>query len=485
MGSKSRKGFQFMGRVVARMTRKFQGLLAGVLALALIAAGCSSGGNTTGGNDTDGKASPEQKGEVTIKVWTLNRHDQDYMNSVVNKFNEEHKGSIKVEYQIYSENFTQSLDIALATNEGPDIFFDGSTAYTDHLPKGDLMPLDQFLTSEFKARFGDGAFIEGINMHEGKIYSLPAIGTTPRLFYNKGIFEKAGIDHPPATVAEMAKMAKQISDRLGSEKIYGFAANLKNPASALQRSVDFILMRSGGVREGYDFKTGTYDFSGYKPILEAYRDIFTSNAAFPGSESLDIDPLRTQFAAGKIGMYISWTHSEPGVYANQFPTKEEWAVAPLPTIDGVKGSQTIFLAGRWFLMNAKTKHPEEAWKVMEYLYSDEVLAGYHERGLGLVMVPSALKIAKKPENVQKHPNLEFDEHDKVWPTVPTGVKPEGNDMYFVMNTVIFGAQNVDAAIADLNKRYNEALDKAEKDGKAARKIYPDFTPENPGKVFSK
>lgn len=37
----------------------------------------------------------------------------------------------------------------------------------------------------------------------------------------------------------------------------------------------------------------------------------------PGVESLDIDPLRAQFAEGKIGMYMSYS-SEPGVYKNQF-----------------------------------------------------------------------------------------------------------------------------------------------------------------------
>ena len=33
--------------------------------------------------------------------------------------------------------------------------------------------------------------------------------------------------------------------------------------------------------------------------------MFATGVSFPGSESLDIDPLRTQFAAGNIAMYIS------------------------------------------------------------------------------------------------------------------------------------------------------------------------------------
>lgn len=423
--------------------------------------------------------------KVKIKVWTMNRHDADYMTEMVNRFNQENKDGIEIDYRIYTDNYQQTLDLAYATGEAPDVFMDATGVYEKRLPAGDIAPLDPFLTSAFKKRFGDDAFLEGINMEKGKIYSLPSIGTTPRLIYNKTIFKKAGIKAPPATLKEMVEDAKLISNKLAKEGIYGYAQNLKSPVQGLSRSIDYILMRSGGVREGYDFKTGKFDFTGYKPILQAYREIFTSNAAFPGCESLDIDPLRTQFASGRIGMYISWTHSEPGVYQNQFPTQEEWDMAPLPTINGVKGSNRINLAGRFWLMNSKTKYRKQAWKVMEFLYSDTLLAGYHERGLGLVMVPSVLKKAALPENIKKWPAIQFDKHDKIWPNIPLNVRPEGKDMYQVFAEIIFGLSDLDKGIADLNYRYNKAFEEGIKERKTTRIVYPDFDPANPAKVFRK
>lgn len=424
--------------------------------------------------------------KIKIKVWTMNRHDADYMLSMVNKFNQTNNDNIEIDYQIYSDNYLQTLDLAFATREAPDVFYDATGVYEKRLPAGDLAPLNKYLTDSYKKRFGDGGFIEGINIYQGKIYSMPAIGTTPRLIYNQGIFERVGIKAPPQTLAEMVRDAKLISDKLSKDGIYGYAQNFKNPTQALSRSVDYILMRSGGVREGYDFTTGKFDFTGYKPILQAYKEIFTSKTAFPGCESLDIDPLRTQFAAGKIGMYISYTHAEPGVYQNQFPTKENWNMAPLPTIDGaVKGSNRILLAGRWFLISSKTKYPNEAWKVMQFLYGDELLAGYHERGLGIVMIPSVLEKAKDPETIQKWPAIKFDSHDKIWPNIPVGVRPEGKDMYQVFTEIIFGAGDLDKGISNLNNRYNTAFDKAISDGKTSRIIYPQFDPAEPGKVFKK
>ncbi|MNL85505.1 hypothetical protein D3C87_2138350 [compost metagenome] len=58
-------------------------------------------------------------------------------------------------------------------------------------------------------------------------------------------------------------------------------------------------------------------------------------------------------------------------------------------------------------------------------------------------------------------------------------------MYFAMTAVITGSMEADKAIADLNTRYNAALDKAVADGKTKRTQYPDFNPAAPSKSFAK
>ncbi|TBL80570.1 ABC transporter substrate-binding protein [Paenibacillus thalictri] len=431
---------------------------------------------------------PAAQAATKIKIWTQNRHDQVYMTDKIAKFNKENKDGIEIDYQMYTDNYIQTLDMAFATNDAPDIIQDGQNALKKYYPMGFAAPLDSYLKPEDKARYGPGAFVDNINMYDGKIYSMPLSGTTTRLIYNKGIFKKAGIAAPPKTLAELVDTAKTITDKLKGEGIYGYAQNFKSPASALQRSIDMIVTRDGGVEAGYDFATGKFDFASYKPVLQAYRDMFVKGAMFPGTESLDIDPLRTQFAAGKIGMYISWTHAEPGVYKDQFPTKEDWDVAPLPTADGTaKGSQML-QGGTGYFMNAKSKNLDKAWKVMQYLYSDDVEIGYHEAGYGSIMIPTVLQKAKQPDTIKQRPGLAFTDSDKLWPAIPLNVKPEGQDMYQVFVGYMLGAKeysDLDKTLEDLKTRYNTAFDKAVADGSSKRIVYAGFDPKDPTKAMNK
>lgn len=451
-------------------------------ACGLLLAGCSGGEgpvpqssaqeaqNTEAAGDS-GQAAAESEGKVTISVWTTNRHDQEYMTEQVNKFNEEND-HIYIDYQVYSDNYSQMLDLAFSTDTAPEIFQVSDFALS--YEKGQMMDLTGYLTDEYMARFNDGSFFEGVNMYDGKIYSLPYTASAARLFYNKDIFDRVGIEAPPETIEEMVADAKLITEQLAGEGIYGFAGNFKSASSCITRSVDQIVQRSGGTLYGYDFKNGVYDFSSYKPVLEAFRDIFANGYGFPGSESLDIDPLRTQFAAGNIGMYISVSHAEPGVYTTQFPTDVNWDCAQLPTVNGtVEGKQKLWFGGNNWAINSNAQHPDEAWEVMEFFHSDEVMGPYYTLGLGTVMIKTAIADVEPPETIEKMPNLAINEDDQNWPPLPLGVSIEGKDYSTVCVECIFGITDVDDAIADLNARYNDAYDKTLENG-GERIIYPNF-----------
>ncbi len=468
---------------------RFYHFTAGILAVAMLLGLGACGGNTSGVGESAQETAPtpstlgtqgasgEQDGKTVVRYWTTNRHDQAFMTPLIETFNKTNEQDLFIDYQVYADNYSQMLDLAFSTDSAPDVY---QLAGTDTLEvtvreKGQMLDLAPYMDETYRARFGEGAFVEGINSLGDGIYSLPYTASAVRLFYNQDIFDRVGIAAPPTTLAELVADAKRITEQLSGEGIYGIAGNYKSAMTGVARSIDMIVMRSGGTRTGFDYKTGTYDFSSYKPVLEAFRELYSTGVAFPGSEALDIDPLRTQFADGKIAMYFSLSHAEPGVYINQFPTQVRWNCAPLPTVSGeVEGKQQLWFGGFNLAINPATQNPDAAWEVMKFLHSDEVMGPYNTAGLGSVMIPSAVESSEPPEIVVAMPNLAIDENDQNWPPMPS-VVIEGKDWATVCVECIFGLTDIDAAIADLNARYNAAYDKAIADG-AARVCYPNFDP---------
>ncbi len=454
------------------------------LFLILALAACSGKGNEgqTGSSSQAPAASasgsqekPNEKPaeKTTITYWTDDRHDQEYLKELISEFNAGNPDNIEVELTVLSENFNQSVDIAFSGNQAPDLLRIKSANTGTFVKKGYLEPIDELLTDELKTKFGS-MFIDEVNRFGGKLYSLPNTGNTLRLVYNRELFQKAGIAQPPASMQEMVDAAKKITDVGKAEGIYGFALNFKNPKGAFDRSIREILSLSGHQGLGYDIQSGRFDFAPYAQAIEYFKQMWEDGSILPGAESLDIDPLRAQFAAGKIGMYMSFS-TEPGVYKDQFPTEIDWAGTLAPTLDGqIKGTSEIVSAGTWIGISASSKHKEAAWKFLEYLYRDEAMIAYHEKGFGISVVPSIAAKAKQPD-IKGMDGFLVGEHDSMWPVSPS-VTPEGANYGDAFFKYMMTGGDLDAIVQDLNARYNDALDKAAEKGEATAAPDPNFDP---------
>ncbi|MNY23771.1 hypothetical protein D3C86_1574510 [compost metagenome] len=111
---------------------------------------------------------------------------------------------------------------------------------------------------------------------------------------------------------------------------------------------------------------------------------------------------------------------------------------------------------------------------MQFMYADDVLKTYHEKGFGLSMVPAISSTAKKPE-IKGIDGFLPAGNDGTWPLQPT-VTVEGmkyNDAFF---KYMISGGNLDQIIQELNKRYNDALDKAVAKGDVKVAPNPSFDP---------
>ncbi|MFD2412220.1 ABC transporter substrate-binding protein [Paenibacillus rhizoplanae] len=436
--------------------------------LALSLAGCAADSNkepaasNSKPADAKGDNGAASGGKTKIIYWTPDRHDADFMKSKIDEFNKTNKDNIEVEMTVMGDNYPQAVDIAFASKQAPDVL--QINDFQTYYKKGYMAPINDYMSSEMKETFKD-SLLENKNTVDGKTYTLPNTGQIWRLIYNKDIFKQAGIENPPKTLDEMVAAAKKITETGKKDGVYGFASPFKS-SSGFWRASNTVAGASNttGI-DGYNYKTGQFDFSMYKDIALALRQMNEDGSMLPGVESLDIDPLRAQFAQGKIGMYINHS-AEPGVYKDQFPTTANWAAVAVPTTDGtIKGASQI-IGGSYIGISADSTHKEAAWKFMEYVYSDSLQSEYYEKGYGISLIKTVISSGKKPSI----PGIEGflpKRYDAIYPANPLTITEgslEGSKWSDAFSVFVFTGGDVDSIIKDLDTRYNASLEKARASG---------------------
>jgi multiple sugar transport system substrate-binding protein len=439
---------------------------------------------------TGGQQSAAASGKKIVKIWSNMRADEVYVRAQIAKYNAENPDNIEAQLTINGDNAGQILDLALQTGgiDAPDIMLSFGTPNAEYERQGQYVDINPLADADFLKLYGDQK-IENINVINGKWYGPGVTTSTWRLFYNKDIFRRVGLSEPPTTMPQLVEYAKKITDTLKGEGIYGFAANMMS--SGQSRGMWPISVRSFGHYAGLNYATGKYDFTEWYDMIMAYKQLLSPEIAFPGCEALGIDPLRAQFAQGKIGMYFSFIHAEPGVYATQFPTTVDWGAAQVPTMDGtIRGAQNFSSdTGPAWLINAKTNNTEASWKVMKnLLLSLPFLVGEYEAGLIIPIVPAVVAAAKPSKVYAENPILLPTATDAVWPPSIIGtVAIDGPNWVDITSEIIYSNYSetqVRNLLRDLTDRYNRSLQEALDRGEAKQYIYANIDPLHPSNAVA-
>lgn len=422
-----------------------------------------------------GRESDSSDGKVVIQVWTEDRHDLEYVEAKIAEYNATNTDNIQINLSVISENFRNMLQLAYNGGTAPDVAGINAIPINMIADTGIAMPLDEFIANDpeyQKVNDPYNQYYEGINGKNGHTYWIPSgVRAGVRVIYNKNLLEQCGYTEIPKTLSEYIDMAKDITAQ-GSPAFYGIGFT---NASPFERLLEMVAEMSGIYY--YDYETGRYDFSGYAPILEEGKRFFTENIAYPDQQA--VDNMRALFS---VGAFALWSNAsqEAAVFTEQLPiTDFEWGVAELPTLDGeIKGALEVTLSKGYGIIST-TKHPEEAWKVIQYFQSEEFLKGYLEAGYNLPATDYMDSIIDKSK-IGRLADWSLTDYESVYPK-PPAVNLSGDDYRTVFWNVVQGYVGVDAAIADLNKRYNEALDQDVKSGSVTRLVIKDFNPLDPGK----
>ena len=415
---------------------------------------------------------PAMAEKTVVNYWSNDRHDEQYMTAMIEKFNAEHD-DIEIKMTIMTDAFENSILLAYQGGTAPDLVGQ-SIDVKNFADIGAIENLRPYIEKDEEYQKVNEPFthmFEGLNAIGDEIYWVASgIRSGVRIEYNKALLAASGFDSIPASLSDYVAMAKKITED-GAAKdpvTYGIGFTSSSP---FERQLEMMAQVSGVFY--YDYANGRFDFSGYKPFLEAGRELVA--VAYPDQQG--VDNMRAQFAAGAFALWGN-ASQEAGVFTNQFPiTDFEWGVAEVPSLTGeIKGAlQTN--PNKGYIMMSSSKNKDAAWEVIRFFQSEEFLVGYMEGGNDLPITAYIDERLDKSK-MGRLGDYSLLPYESVYPAVPS-INLTGDNYRTVLWNAIMGYVDIDAAIEDLNTRYNQCYDDDIMYGSVRRLVIRDYDPMHP------
>ena len=355
-----------------------------------------------GGGSQDADEAPKGEGEgavqeptepttVSFLSWIGNSPD---MKKLAKEFQEEYP-NITIEFEnVPAESAAQVLTTRIAGNNAPDVAYVNASDTADYASRGAAVDLTSYIERSEVVNPDDyvDAFSNFVT-YEDKLWGLPMGGETTGLFYRTDLFEKAGIEKPPATWEEFEETAAALTDKeagqygyvvFASESAYYWYPWLYQAGGDLLSEDGEILFTSEEAKEAAEYYVGLTEYSP--------PDYLNSNS-WDG---------RVAFAEGQAAMYMAGAWFA-GTLTEEFPDIEgKWATAPLP--EGPAGCKTT-IAGDSLVMMEQTDAPDAAWLWMEFLSRPEIIARMTYEAEGTLLPPLTSQLESE-EIVEEKPVLE-------------------------------------------------------------------------------
>jgi len=275
---------------------------------------------------------------------------------IVDAFNEDHTDIHVTLEQLPGgwAEYIQKLTTLIAAGSPPDVGRMGVAYMAQFASKGQLADLTELVEQDLDmSNYYENAF-EQIKI-DGKIYGIPIGIYTMIMFYNKDMFDAAGIEYPSMnwdstwTLDEFVEIAKQLTSGEGLEKNYGFYANF-DP----ERAVPFIY----GMDADYltaDHKTSTINDAAIVSYYNLMQEMIYSLGIAPTAAQAETMSSTQMFMAGRLAMLGDGQWQMPSLNTED---DYNYGAAPIP------GGRTNNFIDQYVIFEGSTKK-EAAWEVVK------------------------------------------------------------------------------------------------------------------------
>ena len=253
----------------------------------------------------------------------------------IDKWNQGEGKDKGVYLNLISNINTYSTDLQALLEAGTHYdLIDVNTSHQDWIEKGwvvDLREIDDPELQDLVASY-EPYIQPGINIQADHLHALPLEVVPLKMAVNTDLFEANGLELPKtwADVVECAKVITENGKGAAPDGTDAFGYGATTWGSLWSRLTFKSSMSSTG-KGWWDPNNETYNWMQYKVPAEAVKTMF-ENGWTLGMDDLAIDPIRAEFAAGRVGMFPAPSY-DYAVYTSQFPAVCNWTVIDMPTIE--------------------------------------------------------------------------------------------------------------------------------------------------------
>jgi sn-glycerol 3-phosphate transport system substrate-binding protein len=328
----------------------------------LVMAGCAPSGTP---KPTAIPTQAATSGRIELEFWhAMSGHNGEVLEEMVAKFNGENpdihvKSVFQGKYAVIAQKFWAAIQADAVPP--PDVAQIGGAPMFG--ATGALAPITDFTDGPNgidRTEIYDAFWT--YNTSGGKLWTMPFNNSMPVLYYNKDLFEAAGLDpeKPPETWDELVDAAKALTrdtDDDGQVDQWGF-----NTTSSTHWFLSAMILQNGGRIINDDETRVLYDSPEAVEALQFWGELVNAHKVMPPAQHAT---AKGDFLAGKLGMLM---RSSADLASALEEAPFEVGVVMLPAkkarVAPIGGASLVIVQGEEAKMNA-------AWEFTKWLTSPE------------------------------------------------------------------------------------------------------------------
>ena len=384
-------------------------------------AGCGGNKTTETENKTEGKTEESQQTAGTeefsmadasevdgteISFWhSMGGVNGQAIDTLVKKFNDENEYGItvKAQYQGEYDDSLNKLKSAQIGNMGADLVQVYEIGSRFMIESGWITPMQQMIDADSYDLSQIEPNLAAYYTIDNQLYSMPFNSSTPIMYYNKEMFEKAGITEIPDSLEGIEAVGEKLLNEGGAGQvislgIYGWFFEQFIGKQGLEYANNGNGRTEAATAVAFDSNGAAAN------ILTAWKSLY--DKGYAPNVGKGGDAGLADFSAGKSAITLGSTASLKQILQD-VNGKFEVGTAYFPKVKSTdEGGVSIGGASLWALNNNDAKKTRATWEFVKFLISPESQAYWNAQTGYFPVTTAAQEEPVFKENVEKYPQFQ-------------------------------------------------------------------------------